>query len=109
MNIALVDDRTADRTHLEEILREYDSMHQLGLICYHYASGEDLLKAYQPFKFTVIFLDVYMAGITGTETAQKLREAATSQIMCKVQNAVKNRAKFYGEAGRRVSPALPTI
>ena len=31
-----------------------------------------------------------------------------SQILCKLQIAVKNRAKVYGLAGRPVPPALPT-
>ena len=33
-----------------------------------------LLKDYQPFRYTVIFLDIYMDGISGIETAKSIRE-----------------------------------
>ena len=73
MRIALVDDLQADRIALEQLLQEYDSIHQIGFSFSHFASGEALLTAYQPYKFAVIFLDVYMDGISGTEAAQRIR------------------------------------
>lgn len=73
MNIAIVDDRETDRIHLEHILKAYDSIHHIGMACSHFASGEAFLKAYQPFKYTVIFLDIYMDGISGIETAKSIR------------------------------------
>ena len=74
MNIALVDDQEKDRKHLERILQEYDSMHHIGLSYSHFISGEDLLRDYQPFRYTIVFLDIYMDGISGIETAKSIRQ-----------------------------------
>ena len=74
MNIALVDDRDADRVHLERILKAYDSIHHVGMACSHFAGGEALLKEYQPFKYAVVFLDIYMDGLSGIETAKGIRK-----------------------------------
>ena len=74
MTIALVDDSAEDRMRLENALRKYDSIHQLGLSYCHYSSGEEFLAEYQPFRFTVIFLDIFMEGMSGIDAARKIRE-----------------------------------
>lgn len=74
MNIALIDDRDEDRAHLERILKEYDSIHKVGMNFSHFDSGEALLAEYQPFRFAVVFLDIYMDGISGIETAKCIRK-----------------------------------
>ena len=43
-----------------------------------------------------------------TGTGTRCKKGVASQILCKLQIAVKNRAKVYGLAGRPVPPALPT-
>ena len=73
MTIALVDDSSADRDRLKQILNQYAAIHRLDLDCQCFASGEALLAAYQPFQYTLIFLDIYMDGMTGIETAERLR------------------------------------
>ena len=73
MNIALVDDDAADRVRLEEILKEYDSLHQLDMRLEQFSGGEELLRGYAPFRYTVIFLDIYMDGISGIDAARKIR------------------------------------
>ena len=74
MLIALVDDTANDRRCLEHILREYDAIHRIGMGFCHYDSGEAFLREFQPFRFAVVFMDVYMSGMSGVETSEKLRE-----------------------------------
>ena len=73
MNIALVDDDAADRLRLEQLLKEYDTIHHLDLRIDSFSGGEALLENYTPFRYAVIFLDVYMDGISGVETAKGVR------------------------------------
>lgn len=40
---------------------------------FEYERGEDFLKAAGKSPFTILFLDIYMNGINGIETAKKLR------------------------------------
>ena len=81
MNIALVDDNEADRLRLERTLRQYDGIHGLGLQIQSFPNGEALLRSYQPFQYTVIFLDIYMDGMSGIETARQIREKDADAIL----------------------------
>ena len=69
MNIALVDDSSSDRNLFASLLREYASIHRLDLDIESFASAEALLAAYHPLRYTAIFLDVYMEGMSGAEAA----------------------------------------
>jgi DNA-binding LytR/AlgR family response regulator len=73
MNIAIVDDCEKDRSLLAQMIRQYGIMNQLDLSMEHFPSGEALLLNYQPFRYTVIFLDIFMEGMSGIETAEKIR------------------------------------
>ncbi len=75
MNIAIVDDMEADQLRLEQILRQYAAMNRLELHIDRFSCGEAFLKDYQPFRYTLIFLDVFMDGITGIETAETIRQS----------------------------------
>ena len=74
MQIAIVDDLESDRLQLEGILREYRMRHQLDLSVSHFAGGEAFLESYQPYRYTVFFLDIFMDGLSGIETAERIRE-----------------------------------
>lgn len=74
MNIALVDDHAGDRLRLEQMLKEYAMIHRLDLSVDHFSGGEAFLCGYEPFRYAVIFLDIYMGGATGIETARSIRE-----------------------------------
>ena len=73
MNIALVDDMQTERDALRDILRSYAAANRLELEIDTFSSAEALLEAYRPFRYTVVFLDIYMGGMTGVEAAERLR------------------------------------
>ncbi len=74
MNLAIVDDLASDRNHLKQMITTY--FHQNHIVCNltQFSSGEELLVAYRPVIFDAIFLDNMMEGISGMETARKLRD-----------------------------------
>ena len=82
MHIAITDDRPDARAKLSETLNEYADLHGLHFDLHTYPGGEELLEALPSMKFSVIFLDVYMNGISGIETAAKIRE--TDEDVCLV-------------------------
>ncbi len=73
MNIAIVDDIREERTLLRERLENALAKRSVPSKIYEYESGEDFLAATEKLTFTVVFLDIYMDGMTGVETAAKLR------------------------------------
>ena len=73
MNIAIVDDLPNDQVHLQELLNTYASLHHLSMEIRCFSSAEELLSVYQPLRFTILFLDIYLDGMTGTQAAEKIR------------------------------------
>lgn len=72
VTFAIVDDRGEDRAYLRELLREYAALNHVSMELREFPSGEALLAAYAPLAYTAVFLDIYMDGMTGMETARAL-------------------------------------
>ena len=75
MNIAVVDDQIRETAGLCDILTEYASSANLPVTVDRFESGEEFLAGYRPYLYSVIFLDIYMSGISGIETARSIRES----------------------------------
>jgi len=69
IEIGICDDSAEDIRILSEALYAYDHSFQISA----YADGESLLKDCSKMLFDIIFLDIYMPGINGIETAGKIR------------------------------------
>lgn len=74
MNIAIVDDRTTDREEVSACLKEYMDRHHLSYTLFLYESGEEFLRDFVPGHFQIVFMDIYMDGMDGIETAKKMRQ-----------------------------------
>ena len=81
MNIAIVDDDIKDIENLEALLRLYATLHQTGVEIEHFQDAEEFLSTYVPYKYTLIFLDIYMIGSNGIDTATRIREADVEALI----------------------------
>jgi DNA-binding LytR/AlgR family response regulator len=87
LRIAVCDDMPEDRRNLITMIRKYlDANGHLAMID-QYASGEDFLKV-DLTKYDLVFLDIYMAKITGIQTAKQLvqRNPNVQIIFCSSSN-----------------------
>jgi DNA-binding LytR/AlgR family response regulator len=75
MNIAICDDTGSDAERLRGFLLVYFEQNGFAGGIQIFGSGEALLDVVSPGRFDVVFLDVYMGGITGVETAKRIRES----------------------------------
>ncbi len=73
MRIAIVDDVSAERNLLRSRLESQMLSRHLSVHISEFDSGEAFLAAAREHPFTVLFLDIYMGGITGVQTAAELR------------------------------------
>ena len=73
MNIAVVDDISEERKDLICALNDYAVSSGISIDFREFGSAEELLDGYRPYLFTVIFMDIYMDGMTGIEAAEKIR------------------------------------
>ena len=74
MDIAVVDDEPSEAEDFMNECRRWAAAQQISLNTVYYASGEQFLAEYETGKYMLVFLDIYMNGMSGIETAEKLRE-----------------------------------
>ena len=75
MNIAIIDDLKTDSDRLVELINTYMEQHRLQCRTMDlFSSGEAFLDTFTAGKYHLIFLDIYMDGITGMETAKRIRQ-----------------------------------
>lgn len=75
MHIAIVDDLSLDRENMAALLR------QCGVpadCITQYDSGKVFLSGWLPGTADIVFLDIYMPGMDGMETAARLRKSDAS-------------------------------
>ena len=82
MEIALVDDLPEERERLRKKLTQQLESRGVRADFSEFESGEDFLEAAKQRPFPVVFLDIYMGGISGMEVAKALRrEGSKCQIV----------------------------
>ncbi|MEG0168293.1 MAG: LytTR family DNA-binding domain-containing protein [Ruthenibacterium sp.] len=73
--IAICDDLPAERVGLKQLLTDYLKQQETAVRFTEYESGEALIIdcAENNAAFDLVFLDIFMGGISGVETAKELR------------------------------------
>lgn len=80
MRIAIIDDLPEDRRRLSADVSCWVKNQGLSLAAPPdlFGSGEEFLEKFSAGKYNVAFLDIYMDGISGMDTARKIRETDTA-------------------------------
>lgn len=81
MNIALVEDNEIDTRHLVDLLRSFEKQNKLPLSIDCFNSGSSFLENFEKYKYSIIFMDIFMADKNGIETALSIRETDQSCII----------------------------
>lgn len=74
MNIAIVEDLEMDCEWLTGRLEQYMSSRHLNYQLYTYKQAEDFVAALDTITFQIVFMDMYLADMTGMEAAVLLRQ-----------------------------------
>lgn len=80
MRVAIIDDLPADRERLSADISHWAEEQSLPLLLPPdlFESGEAFLETFSSGKYDVAFLDIYMGGMNGMDTARRIRETDTS-------------------------------
>ena len=81
MKIAIVDDISDERTLLRNRLESQFSRRNFHTDIFEYENGETFLTSAKECPFTVVFLDIYMNGSNGIDTAKELRRSDTDCLL----------------------------
>ena len=81
MKIAIVDDEPVYTEQMKLLCREFGakSGEMAEPVCF--SGGNEFLKDFQFGLYQIIFMDVFMEGINGIDTARKLREIDHSCVL----------------------------
>ena len=74
MNVAIIDDLREDIMLTEKYIRNYFTNYHSSIKpdIDLYSSGEEFLDSFKPHEYQIIFIDIYMNGITGIQTAKEI-------------------------------------
>lgn len=81
MNIGICDDLCSDLALLEKYILRYMNSHNIDCAISKFESGEDLLEDLKYKQYDILFLDIYMKGKNGVETAHAIRDAGLKCII----------------------------
>lgn len=100
MRIAICEDRVEDAARLGKELSGYLARGDFDAAVEYFETGEAFLAAFEPGKYQIVFMDIYMAagGLTGMQTAERLRERDPAAAVIFTTNTGE-----YGVAGYRVA------
>ena len=73
LQVAVVDDDAKDREWLSNKLEGYFRARHTSHTLLTFSSGEEFISVLQDSWFDIVFMDIYMSGVTGVEAAQALR------------------------------------
>ncbi|KAI4450264.1 hypothetical protein C823_004797 [Eubacterium plexicaudatum ASF492] len=79
--IAICDDIPEERERIRVVLKQGLDDCKMNAEIIEYESGAALLETWEEAKPDLLFLDIYMSGPDGMETARRLREAGCKVII----------------------------
>lgn len=74
MKIGVIDDLQSDRQILADFIDRYCEQNHISVDIEMFENGEHFLNNFNKGFFEIIFIDIYMNGINGIETAEKIRK-----------------------------------
>ncbi len=95
MNIAIIDDVPGEIKEVTALLKQYAALNQMEIEIDRFSCAESFLKKYRPLLFTVIFMDIYMEGMTGIEAAELIRQTDRSAALIFLTTSEEHRADAF--------------
>lgn len=74
MNIAIIEDYREDAECLQRYLTEYAEKQRVHFNTTLFENGDAFLKTFTARSFDLVFIDIYLDGTDGLDTARRLRE-----------------------------------
>lgn len=98
MRVAVIDDLYLGREEIRKCLCRYLNESYAGEtpVIDDFSSGEDFLSCFMPEVWDMIFIDQYMPGLSGIETAQKIREKDKLAALVFVTTSQSHAVESYG-------------
>lgn len=74
ISAVICDDLAEDRAFLQTAVQEYGRQRGCQIKVQTCAGGEELISRWSPNRWDLVLLDIFMDGLSGVDTARRLRE-----------------------------------
>lgn len=81
MKIAIVDDTDSEREFVKRCILNWAEVNKRSVEVTEYPTGGDFLINITNSPVDIVFMDIFMEGLSGIETAQKMRELSMTTIL----------------------------
>lgn len=81
MKVAIIEDCEQDLNALTLLLEDWNSTHGPMIIYESFSSGEKFLEHYTSGRYDLLFIDIFLKGMDGIETAQAVRQEDASCLI----------------------------
>lgn len=88
MRFAIVDDIPAMRQELKDVIYEYCRIADTGADICCFDKGEAFIEAFVPYSYDIVFMDIYMKGMNGTDAASLMRQSDNRVILIFLHQAM---------------------
>ena len=99
MNIAICEDDAVDMDSIRKILDGYMEQNGYAGEISAFESGEELLASFSCGLYDVVFLDIYMDGINGIETAKRIRDIDLGCVIVFITTSPDHSLESYSVRG----------
>lgn len=87
MQIAVIDDSSAQREQLSAFITEYYFGTPIHRQVDLFESGEQFMEHWRPGSYDLLFIDIFLEGISGLEMAEKIRQTDKDCLMVITTNS----------------------
>lgn len=98
MRAAVIDDQCACRENIRKCLNRYLRENYAGEepAVEEFACGEEFLSKFRPESWDIVFIDQYMNGLSGIDTAREIREKDRLVALVFVTSSESHAVECYG-------------
>lgn len=95
MRIAIVDDISSETDNMKKILLKVSEKKCVTFEISCFESGEAFLNAFEDGGFDIIFMDIYMNGISGVDTAREIRRKDRHCLMIFLTSSMEHMSEAF--------------
>lgn len=95
MRIAIVDDDKKQQTILYKAIANWADRHHQAINFFAFDRGEEFVESLKHKDYDIVFMDIYMEGITGIEAAKFLREYSMDTLLIFLTTSQEHMAQAF--------------
>lgn len=81
MRFALIEDKAEEQERVRTMLADFCRERMISFTTDVFTSGEEFLAGFVPMNYDVVFMDIYMEGMTGIEAAKQMRGQDSRSVL----------------------------